>query len=58
MSFFLGCQNTVAGDDCPYAHSQGEIRHPRDEEKQEPKPIDPKDLIIRVFIPIDKSLGL
>jgi len=48
----------VAGDDCPYAHSQGEIRHPRDEEKQEPKPIDPKDLIIRVFIPIDKSLGL
>ena len=54
---FLGCLY-VAGDDCPYAHSQGEIRHPRDEEKQEPKPIDPKDLIIRVFIPIDKSLGL
>lgn len=45
------------GDDCPYAHSQGEIRHPRDEEKQEPKPIDPKDLIIRVFIPIDKFEG-
>jgi len=45
------------GDDCPYAHSQAEIRHPRDEEKHEPKPIDPKDLIVRVFIPIDKFEG-
>eukprot|EP00490_Sorites_sp_Unknown_P012489 CAMPEP_0114694160 /NCGR_PEP_ID=MMETSP0191-20121206/69858_1 /TAXON_ID=126664 /ORGANISM="Sorites sp." /LENGTH=416 /DNA_ID=CAMNT_0001988681 /DNA_START=23 /DNA_END=1271 /DNA_ORIENTATION=+ len=45
------------GDDCPYAHSQGEIRHPRDEEKAEQKPIDPKDLVIRVYIPIDKFEG-
>lgn len=45
------------GDDCPYAHSQAEIRHPRDEEKHEPKPIDPKDLIVRVSIPIDKFEG-
>ena len=46
-----------SGDDCPYAHAQGEIRHPRDESKEENKPIDPKDLIVRVYIPIDKFLG-
>jgi len=46
------------GDDCPYAHAQSEIRHPRDhEEKPELKPIDPKDMVVKVVIPIEKFEG-
>ena len=41
--------------DCPYAHAQSEIRHPRDEEKE--KPVDPRDLVVRVHIPIEKFQG-
>ncbi|CAE7323444.1 CSTF64 [Symbiodinium sp. KB8] len=45
-------------DDCPYAHSQSEIRHPRDnEEKPEPKPIDPRDVVVKVAIPFMKFEG-
>ena len=33
------------GDDCPYAHAQSEIRHPRSEEEKE-KVVDPKDLVV------------
>ncbi|CAK9022291.1 Cleavage stimulating factor 64 (AtCstF-64) (AtCstF64) (CF-1 64 kDa subunit) (Cleavage stimulation factor 64 kDa subunit) (CSTF 64 kDa subunit) (Protein ENHANCED SILENCING PHENOTYPE 1) (Protein SUPPRESSORS OF OVEREXPRESSED FCA 19) (SOF19), partial [Durusdinium trenchii] len=44
------------GDDCPYAHAQSEIRHPRSEEEKE-KVVDPKDLVVRVFVPFDKFEG-
>ncbi|CAE7740801.1 CSTF64 [Symbiodinium pilosum] len=45
-------------DDCPYAHAQSEIRHPRDnEEKLEVKPIDPKDVVVKVVIPFQKFEG-
>jgi len=45
-------------DNCPYAHAQSEIRHPRDnEEKPEAKPIDPRDVVVKVAIPFMKFEG-